>query len=214
MAARKEDWPAVVKEWAESARSFAGVRFLVMGPVTYVLVALGEKPTGGYEVAIKKFVRVTEQRVKIFVEVRSPAPGDLVAQVITYPYDVAAVDSEYSEFDIVASGWHDKNLLHGGPGIALTAPSVDTVIKGSLRVAGKVRTDERSLVVRLVDERGRALAGKTAILPPEVTGWSAFDEVLVVPELRKGRGLLWVSGVDPATGVLGDAVVVPVKFDP
>ncbi len=213
MAARQEDWLAVVKEWADSARSVAGVRFLTMGPVTYVLVALGEKPTGGYAVAIRKAVRVTEQCARIFVEIRTPGPGDLVAQVITYPFDVAAVDSGYTEFEIAASGLNEKSLLGGRPGVTLTSPSVDAAIKGHVRVAGKARADERSLILRLVDERGRVVAEKTAVLP-ETTGWIAFDEVLLVPERCQGSGFLWVSGVDPATGSLLDAVVVPIKFDP
>ncbi len=56
-----------------------------------VLVALmGQQPTAGYGIRITD-VRATGTRILAYVDETRPRPGDMVAQVITYPYDMVVV---------------------------------------------------------------------------------------------------------------------------
>jgi len=58
----------------------------------YVVVTRGEKPTGGYTVNIDKIEKVEEEdkfKLVVYAEFDDPEPGDVVSQVITYPYIVA-----------------------------------------------------------------------------------------------------------------------------
>lgn len=58
----------------------------------YVIATRGEKPTGGFTVDIDRIIKVKEEdkdKLVIYVTFEDPKPGDVVTQVITYPYTVA-----------------------------------------------------------------------------------------------------------------------------
>ncbi len=58
----------------------------------YVIATRGEKPTGGYTVKIDRMMKVKEEdknKLVVYVTFEDPKPGDVVTQVITYPYAVA-----------------------------------------------------------------------------------------------------------------------------
>ncbi|QEK11482.1 protease complex subunit PrcB family protein [Crassaminicella thermophila] len=64
----------------------------------YVIVTRGEKPTGGYTVEIDRIELVDEDnktRMVVYTTFEDPKPGDIVTQVITYPY--VAVKTELKE---------------------------------------------------------------------------------------------------------------------
>lgn len=57
----------------------------------YVVVTRGEKSSAGYGVDIKKILLETvenEQTVRVIAQFIDPKPGDIQAQVLTYPYIV------------------------------------------------------------------------------------------------------------------------------
>lgn len=62
------------------------------GESQYVLIALGERPTAGYQVAVDA-VRETSGRVQVEYREVAPAKGAMVAQVLTYPWIAIRVDS-------------------------------------------------------------------------------------------------------------------------
>ncbi len=58
----------------------------------YVIVTRGEKPTGGYNVSIDSLkLKKDDDKTILIVNTifKDPDPGDIVTQVITYPYVVA-----------------------------------------------------------------------------------------------------------------------------
>lgn len=59
----------------------------------YVVVTRGQKPTGGYDIGIDKMKLVEEDdgttTLVVYVNFTDPSPGDILTQVITYPYEVA-----------------------------------------------------------------------------------------------------------------------------
>lgn len=54
-------------------------------------VFLGEKPTGGYSVIVRKVARVAPDHVQVQVDVHEPGPDDIVTLAITYPGHIVAV---------------------------------------------------------------------------------------------------------------------------
>lgn len=61
----------------------------------YVIATRGEKPTGGYAVQIDSIEKVkTEDQTKVVVYTtfKDPKPGDIVTQVITYPFIVVKTE--------------------------------------------------------------------------------------------------------------------------
>ncbi len=61
-----------------------------------VAVRLGERPTGGYRIAVDGASRVDGEIVISASEV-APDPGDMVTQAITYPYTVLRVTASPDE---------------------------------------------------------------------------------------------------------------------
>lgn len=61
----------------------------------YVIVTRGEKPTGGFTVDIDRIEKVTEEektKLVVYAQFEDPQPGDVVTQVVTYPYVVAKTE--------------------------------------------------------------------------------------------------------------------------
>ena len=80
-----ESIPQKIKEWADvnSLRSFTGAK--ISGEWYYVFISAGEKPTAGYSVGINNIYTGGGGKLKVGYRINDPAPGDMVAQVISYP---------------------------------------------------------------------------------------------------------------------------------
>ncbi|MBU4533089.1 MAG: protease complex subunit PrcB family protein [Eubacteriales bacterium] len=71
-----------VRNWAQQFRSIETAQSRTIGQKTYLLVTRGEKPTGGYGVAI---TRVEDRGHEVLVTVRYIEPSGIVTQALTYP---------------------------------------------------------------------------------------------------------------------------------
>ena len=63
----------------------------------FVVVTRGEKNTAGYEVEIDKITLSQadgENVLTVYAEYKDPKPGDVTAQIITYPFAVVKTDLE------------------------------------------------------------------------------------------------------------------------
>ncbi|NLB32373.1 MAG: protease complex subunit PrcB family protein [Tissierellia bacterium] len=63
----------------------------------YVVVTRGEKDTAGYEVEIDKITLNDtdgERVMTVFAEYKDPKPGDVTAQILTYPFAVVKTELE------------------------------------------------------------------------------------------------------------------------
>jgi hypothetical protein len=54
---------------------------------------MGEKATGGYSIGVESVVE-TVKNIIITVKDNNPKPGDMVSQVITYPFCVVKINSK------------------------------------------------------------------------------------------------------------------------
>ena len=64
----------------------------------YVVVTRGEKNTAGYDVGVKELKLSTQDGAKVltvYAEFTDPVPGEVSAQILTYPYTV--IKTELSE---------------------------------------------------------------------------------------------------------------------
>ena len=58
------------------------------GGGTYLAAYWGEKPTGGYSLAVRS-ARLEGERVSVQLALKEPPPDAMVTQALTYPYAVA-----------------------------------------------------------------------------------------------------------------------------
>lgn len=71
--------------WYENHHRTEGLHVLVINTDTYVLVAAGPKPTGGYGVRIKGVIEREPNQLVIEAELQKPGPNDMVTMAFTYP---------------------------------------------------------------------------------------------------------------------------------
>lgn len=62
----------------------------------YVLVAAGERPTGGYSVEVQRVVQRTG-RAEVYYRVIAPPPDAMVTQAFTYPYALIRLEEPAEE---------------------------------------------------------------------------------------------------------------------
>jgi|GEM_PF-1755122 len=98
--------------WVYSLKTQEGVFVKVFGGYRLVLIARGEKPSGGYGVTIEDVTHLLEIYPPVdwtvFVKFVNPSPGDMVTQAITYPYAALAIKDDGIEIQVfkVAGGDH------------------------------------------------------------------------------------------------------------
>jgi hypothetical protein len=71
--------------------------------VTVVAIFAGERRTGGYRVVVDSVVedKAEPRKAVLHYRVVPPAPGALVAQMLTYPYVVVAIDRRLDQLVLV-----------------------------------------------------------------------------------------------------------------
>lgn len=82
---------SVIPEYRDLERALA---CMVDGKV-YVVVTRGEKPTSGFEIAVDKMVLEEndgKNTLAVYCNFKDPEPGTALAQVLTYPLQVAETE--------------------------------------------------------------------------------------------------------------------------
>lgn len=101
---RPADLPASLAAWASSTGQVPGGVAQYEGGYLYVMVTGGQRPTGGYSVAIHS-VQVEGQTVRVTASLHSPAPDQMVTQALTYPKAYAMVKASGSGQPQVIVTW-------------------------------------------------------------------------------------------------------------
>lgn len=68
----------------------------------FIFIGLGEKPTGGYDLAVEEIER-EDDVIKITILEYQPKTNDMVTQALTYPYIVIKVEDEVEELKVVTT---------------------------------------------------------------------------------------------------------------
>jgi hypothetical protein len=64
-----------------------------LNTANFVILNMGEQPTGGYGIGVEK-VEELPDKIVVTVKETKPDPGSMVTQAITYPYAVVRVNSK------------------------------------------------------------------------------------------------------------------------
>lgn len=94
---------AVLAPSADALSAEVGPEVPDSGEGTYVAAYWGQKPTGGFSLAVKS-ARLEGEAVTVKLLLKEPPPDAMVTQALTYPYAVAVVrglDPEGKRFDFV-----------------------------------------------------------------------------------------------------------------
>lgn len=81
-------WKAI---WTEHAgKSTAPLPAVDFSKEFVIVAAMGQRPTGGYSIHVAK-VDSSENKLKVYIERKSPAKGTMTIQVLTSPFEFVAV---------------------------------------------------------------------------------------------------------------------------
>jgi len=90
-----ENIPAQINEVLPNYRVKEKALVCRINDEIFVVVTRGEKNSAGYDVGIKKMTLSTvdgQKVLTVYAEYTDPKPGDVTAQVITYPFIVVKTD--------------------------------------------------------------------------------------------------------------------------
>lgn len=59
----------------------------------FVLLNMGEKNTGGYEISVKN-VKLTKDKVLVYIDKKQPKAGENVTLAMTYPFCLVKINSK------------------------------------------------------------------------------------------------------------------------
>ncbi len=90
---QEEQLPGEVQNWLNENIIEYGKDTYAHEDKLYILVAYGEKPTAGYTVEISK-VEKLDGNINVYASFQDPGPDDMVATVITYPYDLVVIEDQ------------------------------------------------------------------------------------------------------------------------
>lgn len=90
---QEEQLPEEVQTWLDENIIEPGKDTYAHEDKLYILVAYGEKPTAGYSVEISK-VEKSDGNINVYSSFQDPGKDDMVATVITYPYDLIVIEDQ------------------------------------------------------------------------------------------------------------------------
>ena len=198
-AERDKPLPAAVQAWIEDSKTMFLAQSRKLDNTLYLLVTYGEKPTGGYTVEIGEVV-VAADKVSVPVSFKKPAPGDIVTQALTYPYDLEMIAATDLPVEFVPSGAEeylpalvgiDKLLpvVAGSKGIKLFAPAPEGTVSRKFMLEGVANVFEGNVQYKLQDKNGRLL--DSGFTTGAMGDWGYFRTELSVPEeIAEGERLL------------------------
>ncbi|SEP64164.1 PrcB C-terminal [Virgibacillus subterraneus] len=97
---RVQKW---IQKWIQKNRSKEVEKVFNVDGMTYAIILLGQKPTGGYNVEIEQIKKMntnssqTDSVNTVSYEVTEPEKGSVNIQTLTYPVAIAELEGETSQ---------------------------------------------------------------------------------------------------------------------
>lgn len=224
--------PGDVRSWFDANRRKRGTYVKHSGGRSYVLVAWGEKPTGGYSVRIEDVARGRRGEV-VVVRLEAPKPGAAVTQAVTYPYDLVrtprlprAVVFAYrgdltltSPLPTPGRGVEERKPEREAEetgearsaNFVVTAPRRGEVISSPVRVTGRARVFEGAFVIEIEDGHN-VLARRNVQASAGAPDWGAFDVSIEFARPTSPAGAIVFVTHSPRDGARREELILPVRF--
>ncbi len=212
----REDVPEEIAGWVEEMKYEQGVHLLPAGEYRYLLVAWGEKPTGGYAVEVTD-VEDDRGTVRVNAELISPDPDDAVTQALTYPHMLLRLPAGDSPILVNFFGdvWREEELedaMEGDEEIVLDPVLTDDELAPNpMVVRGWASVYEGTM--EMVFEDGHIhLAEAHLTLVAAAPEWAEFEVALTYENPTSSVGTVYGAYEDPEDGSRVEAGAVSVDF--
>ncbi len=213
--------PGDLRQWVRENSRRRGTHVRHEGERTYLLVAWGEKPTGGYAVRVEDLARGRQAEVAV-VRLEAPQPGQPVTQAITYPYDL--VSAPRLRRPVVFAYRGDLTLTSplpprdeaAGPAqesgnFRVTSPRPGETIESPVRIVGKARAFEATFDIEIEDGHN-VLARQTVRARDAAPAWGEFEVSVPFERPTSPAGAIIFVTYSPADGSRREELILPVRF--
>jgi len=199
-------------EWIEIHRQNYGAYQWSLGGTRYVLVAAGERPTGGYAVRVED-VRLSEGVWLVDVVFVEPSPGEDVTEALEYPFALVSMDEGDFQVEVrrmTSEGVEEIPVLAAGPRFIVSSPIPGTRVKDEVRVTGTGIAPGG--VFRVLVEDGHMVLGRASGTTSSDAEWGRFDLVLKIGTPTNPHGAIVIYTESPHDGSITEELIVPVRF--
>lgn len=192
------------------------------GGRTYILVAWGEKPTGGYRVRIEDLARGRDAEVAV---VRLDVPAGPVTQAISYPFDLVSaprlqrpvVFAYRGEFTLTGplpapdSARGETGAGAESPNFRIASPKPGETITSPVRIIGKARAFEATFDIE-VEDGHNVLARRTVTASAAGPEFGDFDVTIPFDKPTNPSGAILFVTYSAEDGSRREELTLPVRF--
>jgi hypothetical protein len=212
--------PQEIQEWvANSLRLFAG-QARDHGDRTYLLLTLGEKPTGGYEARISS-LSVSGGDLVALCRFKEPSPGETVSQAKTYPFDLVTVPRLEVPVEFRAEGDTPPHIMRvlgsdvepivaESTWIKVFEPRPGQVVAGSFSLRGLCSAFEGTVNYRLMRNSSILHEG---FATGAMGDWGYFEAVVPLDTAENGPAVLEVFTYSAKDGSVQDLISIDVTVE-
>ncbi len=204
-----------VAMWYEANHQTRGVHVLPAGEVRYLLVAWGEKPTGGYAVNLDQVTRTDAGDLRIQVEWVAPDPDEPVTQALTYPHQLIKLEAgtETITLNFMGESWLEDTLGEPDaedPDVVLVVDESDPISNPAV-IGGRARTELGSFDL-VVEDGHYHLSNDAVELQEAESEWVEFAVVTTLDAFSNPNGMVVASVGDVEDGTYEEISTLPVSF--
>ena len=198
--------PDEIGRWVETKKHEQGIHLLSAGTHRYLLIAWGEKPTGGYEVKVDEDnIREWQKTLHVDAKLVAPDPDDMVTQALTYPYALLRLPADDTPVLVNFYGevWREAKLddAQAGEEIIVLEPvlTTDDQAPNPLVVRGWAQVYEGTMELVLEDGHLQ-LAEAQLMLATGGPEWAEFEIALTYPNPTSPTGTVYGAYTDAEDG--------------
>lgn len=194
--------------------------FFERGDKYFLVVCAGEVPTAGYSLELTGVAWGTAPGWNVnraLLKFNLNAPAGNAAKVVSYPYQVYTVSAKTPievEFE-VPTGAGEKvvrvPMASVGQNVVLFQPEAGSVLTEAVRLVGKARVWEATLMVEIEDGHD-VLGRKTVTASAGAPEWGDFDVWMDLKVPTNPFGSIIFTTSSPADGSRVEELLVPVTF--
>ncbi|MBT9130387.1 MAG: hypothetical protein DDT42_00558 [candidate division WS2 bacterium] len=211
--------PREIQNWIGDSKELFLSQKRVFEGNTYILVTWGRKNTAGYSVKIDEVFNENSKLV-LSMLFENPPADSMVAQVLTFPYDLIVIDYEVSEVEFRSKEIEEyipslvgvpyvKGICAQSANIKLFEPSFSGTKKRNIHVDGIIWVFEATYQYRIVDFNGVEVVSGFSMAKAGGPDWGYFNLFLTIPETApKGEYSLEVFTLSFKDGSKQDTVRV------
>lgn len=207
-AEQTADLPDEIAAWVDEHLQEQGIFQQQFGERTIIMVAWGEKSSGGYTVAVKDIAAESADRLRLSIELTQPENTDVTGQALTYPSALVEVTpAGYYELEPQFSG----ALFFQNNAFQIELPEAYSEVANAVHIKGRARVFEGTFQVTVED--GHNILAHKVMQVAGAPAWGEFDELLELDETPTSPyGIVFFYEHSAKDGSVINRIAVPVKF--